>query len=171
MKQTIRFISVMLLAVLLAGCGRKVPQESADQSRETEVSETAETVKETSSSETPAISSSESDTPTVSETTTSAEPTTTTEKTTHEEYVEHYRVYAEENAEVTWFDSETGEYRFKWKCGSCGTMQSGETMGYLKSGKLNKGFTCTNSKCSMWGKSQESVIGCEATGEWVIIED
>ena len=171
MRKTIRFISVILLAVLLAGCGRKEKKESTDQSRETEVLETTETVQETFSSETPAVSSSESDTPAATEAPTTSEPTTTTEKATHEEYVEHYRIYAEENAEVTWFDSETGEYRFKWKCGFCGTMQNGEAMGYLKSGKLNKGFTCTNPKCSMWGKSQESVIGCEAIGEWVTIED
>lgn len=96
------------------------------------------------------------------------------EKKTHSEYVKTYSVYAEQGAVVTWFDSKTGQFRYKDKCETCGQVASGEHSGGLFVGdgsSYNAGFTCTNSKCSMWGKSQRAIIGCSASGEWIEVED
>ena len=96
------------------------------------------------------------------------------EKKTHSEYVKTYSVYAEQGAVVTWFDSETGQFRYKDKCETCGQVASGEHSGGLFVGEgssYNAGFTCTNSKCSMWGKSQRAIIGCSTSGEWIEVED
>lgn len=94
----------------------------------------------------------------------------TTEQKSHQEFVETYSIYAESGAVVTWFDSQTGEFRYKWKCEICGTTQNGETSGHsltVNGQSLNNGFVCTNSDCSMWGKSQSSIIKCNVDGEWV----
>lgn len=94
----------------------------------------------------------------------------TTEQKSHQEFVETYSIYAESGAVVTWFDSQTGEFRYKWKCEICGTTQNGETSGHSLTANgqsLNNGFVCTNSDCSMWGKSQSSIIKCNVDGEWV----
>lgn len=97
-----------------------------------------------------------------------------TEQKTHQEFVETYFIYAEEGAVVTWFDIQTGEFRYKWKCEFCGTTQNGETSGHsltVNGQSLNSGFGCTNSGCSMWGKSQSSIIKCNVNGEWVEVYD
>jgi len=97
-------------------------------------------------------------------------PAETTARQPHQEYVETYFIYAESGAVVTWFDSQTGEFRYKWKCETCGTTQGGETSGHrlTASGSfLDSGFTCTNPNCEMWGKSQRAVIKCSVTGEWI----
>lgn len=101
-------------------------------------------------------------------------PSETTEKQPHQEYVETYFIYAESGAVVTWFDSQTGEFRYKWKCESCGTTQNGETSGNRltsNGASSNDGFTCTNPNCAMWGKSQRAVIKCNVTGEWADVYD
>ncbi len=101
-------------------------------------------------------------------------PAETTAKQPRQEYVETYFIYAESGAVVTWFDSQTGEFRYKWKCETCGTTQGGETTGHrlISSGSsLNSGFSCTNPNCAMWGKSQRSIIKCSVTGEWVEVYD
>ena len=101
-------------------------------------------------------------------------PTETTARQPHQEYVETYFIYAESGAVVTWFNSQTGEFKYKWKCESCGTTQNGETSGYRltsNGASSNDGFTCTNSNCEMWGKSQRSIIKCSVTGEWVDVYD
>ena len=101
-------------------------------------------------------------------------PTETTARQPHQEYVETYFIYAESGAVVTWFDSQTGEYNYKWKCESCGTTQGGETMGNRltsSASSLNSGFVCTNSNCAMWGKSQRAIIKCNVTGEWIEVYD
>lgn len=101
-------------------------------------------------------------------------PTETTARQPHQEYVETYFIYAESGAVVTWFDSLTGEFTYKWKCESCGTTQGGETSGHrltASGSSLDSGFTCTNSNCEMWGKSQRAVIKCNVTGEWADVYD
>ena len=101
-------------------------------------------------------------------------PTETTARQPHQEYVETYFIYAESGAVVTWFDSQTGEFRYKWKCESCGTTQNGETSGNrltANGSSLDTGFTCTNPNCVMWGKSQRAVIKCNVTGEWADVYD
>lgn len=98
----------------------------------------------------------------------------TTAKQPHQEYVETYFIYAESGAFVTWFDSQTGEFTYKWKCESCGTTQGGETSGHrltASGSSLDSGFTCTNPNCAMWGKSQRAIIKCNVTGEWVEVYD
>ena len=102
--------------------------------------------------------------------TTTAEP----KNKTHTEYVKTYTVYAEQGAVVTWFDSQTGQFKYKDKCETCGQVASGEHGGSLFVGEgfsYNAGFTCTNSNCSMWGKSQRAIIGCSVSGEWVEVND
>ena len=92
-------------------------------------------------------------------------PTETTARQPHQEYVETYFIYAESGAVVTWFDSQTGEFTYKWKCESCGTTQGGETSGNrltANGSSLDSGFTCTNPNCEMWGKSQRAVIPCSS---------
>ena len=97
-----------------------------------------------------------------------------TKKKTHSEYVKTYSVYAEQGAVVTWSDPKTGQFRYKDKCETCGQVASGEHSGGLFVGEgssYNAGFTCTNSNCSMWGKSQRAIIGCSTSGEWIEVED
>ena len=97
-----------------------------------------------------------------------------TENNTHSEYVKTYSVYAEQGAVVTWFDPKTGQFRYKDKCETCGQVAGGEHSGGLFVGEgssYNAGFTCTNSKCSMWGKPQRAIISCSTSGEWVEVED
>ena len=97
-----------------------------------------------------------------------------TENNTHSEYVKTYSVYAEQGAVVTWSDPKTGQFRYKDKCETCGKVASGEHSGGLFVGEgssYNAGFTCTNSKCSMWGKPQRAIISCSTSGEWVEVED
>ena len=101
-------------------------------------------------------------------------PTETTASQPHQEYVETYFIYAESGAVVTWFDSQTGEFRYKWKCESCGTTQGGETSGHrltASGSSLDSGFTCTNPNCEMWGKSQRSIIKCNVEGKWADVYD
>lgn len=89
------------------------------------------------------------------------------------EYVKTYYVYAEQGAVVTWFDSQTGEFRYKAKCETCGQVAGGEHSNlFLGEGQSrNAGFNCTNPKCSMWGKVQRAIIGCNVSGEWVQVND
>lgn len=102
----------------------------------------------------------------------SASPSTT-EKKTHTEYVKTITIYAEKGAVVTWYDPSTGQFTYKCKCETCGTL-SGEHTGHKMSAdgsSLNEGFSCTNSKCSMWGKSQRAIIKCSVFGEYVEVDD
>ena len=103
----------------------------------------------------------------------SSNTTNKSDQQTHTEYVKTYFVYAEQGAVVTWFDSKTGEFKYKWKCETCGETQNGETSGHraAEGSKLNAGFVCTNPKCSMWGKSQRAIVGCDVSGEWVEVND
>ena len=97
-----------------------------------------------------------------------------TEKKTHSEYVKTYSVYAEQGAVVMWSDPKTGQFRYKDKCEICGQVASGEHSGGLFVGEgssYNAGFTCTNSNCSMWGKSQRAIISCSTSGEWIEVDD
>lgn len=95
------------------------------------------------------------------------------ENKTHIEYVKTYTVYAEQGAVVTWFDSKTGQFRYKDKCETCGQVAGGEHGSLFVGGgsSYNAGFTCKNSNCSMWGKSQKTIIGCSVSGEWVEVYD
>ncbi len=102
------------------------------------------------------------------------EETQTPSKTTHTEYIKTYYVYALEGAVVTWFDPQTGEFRYKDKCEACGQIVSGEHSGGLRiaeGGSYNAGFSCSNSNCSMWGQPQRAIIGCSADGVWTDEED
>ena len=97
-----------------------------------------------------------------------------TENKTHSEYVKTYSVYAEQGAVVTWSDPKTGQFRYKAKCETCGQVASREHSGGLFVGdgsSYNAGFTCTNSNCSMWGKSQRAIISCSTSGEWIEVDD
>ena len=85
----------------------------------------------------------------------------------NEEYVETYYISALEGAVITWQDNSTGEYEFVSKCPDCGRTGSSTTRGTLKSGSTNYGFSCTNSKCPLWGKSQQIKIGVDVKGDWV----
>ena len=98
----------------------------------------------------------------------------TAEKKTHSEYIKTYSVYAEQGAVVTWSDPKTGQFRYKDKCETCGQVASGEHSGGLfvrEGSSYNAGFTCTNSNCSMWGKSQRAIISCSTSGEWIEVDD
>jgi hypothetical protein len=93
---------------------------------------------------------------------------------THSEYIKTYSVYAEQGAVVTWCDPKTGQFRYKDKCETCGQVASGEHGGGLFVGEgssYNAGFTCSNSKCSMWGISQRAIISCSTSGEWIEVDD
>ena len=95
-------------------------------------------------------------------------------KNTRSEYVKTYSVYAEQGAVVTWSDPKTGQFRYKDKCETCGQVALGEHSGGLFVGEgstYNAGFTCTNSDCSMWGKSQRAIISCSTSGEWIVVDD
>lgn len=122
----------------------------------------------------PEISNTEAQVTVDQQTQPSETPTETTARQPHQEYVETYFIYAESGAVVTWFDSQTGEFRYKWKCETCGTTQNGETSGKRltsNGASSNDGFTCTNPNCAIWGKSQRAVIKCNVTGEWADVYD
>jgi hypothetical protein len=155
--KTKQIISIALMLVLLvtaiSGCGTK-EGSSTNNNEEESTSVVSSEMKENEESK--------------------STGTSTAEKKTHSEYVKTYSVYAEQGAVVTWFDSKTGQFRYKDKCETCGKVASGEHSGGLFVGEgssYNAGFTCTNSKCSMWGKSQRAIIGCSASGEWIEVED
>lgn len=151
MKKLFVLIIAFVLCISLCACGKS--KESTSNPTETGSSDTTDTV--------------------FNETESAPQPQSTEQKT-HQEFVETYFIYAEEGAVVTWFDTNTGEFRYKWKCEFCGTTQNGETSGNsLKANgqSLNSGFVCTNSDCSMWGKSQSSIIKCNVNGEWVEVYD
>lgn len=145
-------LMLAMLAIAITGCGTK------------EVSST--------SNDEESISVVSSETKEKEENQSASKPTA--EKKTHDEYVKTYSVYAEQGAVVTWFDPKTGQFRYKDKCETCGQVASGEHGGGLFVGdgsSYNAGFTCTNSKCNMWGKSQRAIIGCSTSGEWIEVED
>ena len=52
--------------------------------------------------------------------------TNSPEPKSHSEYVITYSVYAEEGAVVTWFDPQTGEFKYNDKCETCGQICGGE---------------------------------------------
>lgn len=145
-------LMLAMLAIAITGCGTK--EVSSTSNNEESTSVVSSEMKENEESK--------------------STGTSTAEKKTHSEYVKTYSVYAEQGAVVTWFDSKTGQFRYKDKCETCGKVASGEHSGGLFVGEgtsYNAGFTCTNSKCSMWGKSQRAIIGCSVSGEWIEVED
>lgn len=153
MKRIITFVIALALLFSLCSCAgtgeQKVP-----------------TSRENGTAEIPATG--------IQQTQPSETPTETTASQPHQEYVETYFIYAESGAVVTWFDSQTGEFRYKWKCESCGTTQGGETSGHrltASGSSLDSGFTCTNPNCKMWGKSQRAVIKCNVEGKWADVYD
>ena len=154
--KTKQIISIALMLALLVsvitGCGTKEdPSTSNNEESISAVSSEMKENEESKSASKPSI-----------------------EKKTHSEYVKTYSVYAEQGAVVTWSDPKTGQFRYKDKCETCGQVASGEHSGGLFVGEgssYNAGFTCTNSKCSMWGKSQRAIISCSASGEWIEVED
>ena len=153
MKRIITFVIVLTLLFTFCSCAGNGEKETP-------------TSQENGNTELPATG--------MQQTQPSETPSETTEKQPHQEYVETYFIYAESGAVVTWFDSQTGEYNYKWKCESCGTTQGGETSGHrltASGSSLDSGFTCTNPNCAMWGKSQRSIIKCSVTGEWVEVYD
>lgn len=99
----------------------------------------------------------------------------TEQQKTHSEYVKTYYIYAEQGAVVTWFDAQTGQFKYQAKCETCDKEAGGEHGGglYLTSSvsSHNAGFTCTNPQCSMWGKPQRAIIKCEERGEWVEVTE
>lgn len=148
---SIAFMFVLLVSVI-TGCGTK--ESSSTNNKEDSTSVVSAEMKENEES----ISTTKP----------------ATEKKTHSEYVKTYSVYAEQGAVVTWFDSKTGQFRYKDKCETCGQVASGEHSGGLfvvDGSSHNAGFTCSNSKCSMWGKSQRAIISCSASGEWIEVDD
>ena len=154
--KTKQIISIALMLILLvtafSGCGKK--EGASTNNKEESTSVVSSEMKENEESE--------------------ATSKATTEKKTHSEYVKTYSVYAEQGAVVTWSDPKTGQFRYKDKCETCGQVASGEHSGGLFVGEgssYNAGFTCTNSKCSMWGKSQRAIISCSTSGEWIEVED
>lgn len=154
--KTKQIISIALMLVLLvtafSGCGTK--ESSLTNNKEDSTSVVSSEKKEYEESE--------------------ATGKAQTENNTHSEYVKTYSVYAEQGAVVTWFDPKTGQFRYKDKCETCGQVASGEHSGGLFVGdgsSYNAGFTCTNSKCSMWGKSQRAIISCSTSGEWIEVDD
>lgn len=153
MKRFITFVITFTLPVAFCSCAA-TDEKEAPTSRENGNTESAVTeMQQTQPSEAPAE---------------------TTARQPHQEYVETYYIYAELGAVVTWFDSQTGEFRYKWKCESCGTTQGGETSGHrltASGSSLDSGYTCTNPNCVMWGKSQRSIIKCNVEGKWVDVYD
>lgn len=153
--KTKQIISIALMLALLvtasSGCGTKESASPNNKEESTSViSSEASEIKENEESK--------------------STSTPAAEKKTHSEYVKTYSVYAEQGAVVTWFDSKTGQFRYKDKCETCGQVASGEHSGGLFVGEgssYNAGFTCTNSNCSMWGKSQRAIISCSTSGEWI----
>lgn len=154
--KTKQIISIALMLALLvtafSGCGTKEGSSTSNKEESTSVvsSEMKENEESKSGSKTSA------------------------EKKTHSEYVKTYSVYAEQGAVVTWSDPKTGQFRYKDKCETCRQVASGEHIGGLFVGEgssYNAGFTCTNSNCSMWGKSQRAIISCSTSGEWIEVDD
>ena len=91
---------------------------------------------------------------------------------THIEYVYTYFVSAEQGAVVTWFDSKTGDFRFKTKCETCGKVGNIETSkSKIGNGSYNHGFTCINSQCSMWGKGQRAIVSGTMEVESIEVSD
>lgn len=145
-------LTLVLLVTAITGCGTK--EVSSTNNNEESTSAVSSEMKENEES----IST--------------TKPATV--KKTHCEYVKTYSVYAEQGAVVTWSDPKTGQFRYKDKCETCGQVASGEHSGGLFVGEgssYNAGFTCTNSKCSMWGKSQRAIISCSTSGEWIEVDD
>ena len=101
---------------------------------------------------------------------------TETEKTngSHYETIRTYFVYAEQGAVITWYDPQTGAFRYNDKCETCGKVGNSEHGGGLH---VNEGmdysasYCCINSNCSMWGKSQPVKISCNVTTEWIEVSD
>ena len=153
MKKKILFALVLLtatVAVLLAACGsdknggRNTEASTAKNSAYTAQSKTTEAPEATKGREEP------------------------------EEYVETYYVFAEQGAVVTWYDSQTGEYKYKEKCEECGHVLSSEHTNHrltVQGASYTSSFTCGNSDCIMWGKSQPVKISCNVSGEWVEVYD
>ena len=101
-------------------------------------------------------------------------PETKKGREAHEEYVETYYIYAETGAVVTWYDSQTGEYKYKCKCEECGHISSSEHTNHrltVQGASYNSSYVCENSDCIMWGKSQPVKISCNVSGEWVDVYD
>ncbi len=99
---------------------------------------------------------------------------TTAGKSSHAEYVETYFIFAEQGAVVTWYDSQTGEYKYKCKCEECGHVSSSEHTNHrltVQGASYNSSYVCENSDCIMWGKSQPVKISCNVSGEWVDVYD
>lgn len=155
--KTKQIISIALMLVLLvtafSGCGTK-EGSSTNNNEEESLSAVSSEIKANEESKSTGESSAE--------------------KKTHSEYVKTYSVYAEQGAVVTWSDPKTGQFRYKDKCEICGQVASGEHSGGLfvrEGSSYNAGFTCTNSKCSMWGKPQRAIIGSSTSGEWIEVDD
>lgn len=145
-------LMLALLVMVITGCGTK--EDSSTNNNEEYTSAVSSEMKEKEESISTAKSSAE--------------------KKTHSEYVKTYSVYAEQGAVVTWSDPKTGQFRYKDKCETCGQVASGEHSGGLFVGEgssYNAGFTCTNSNCSMWGKTQRAIISCSTSGEWIEVDD
>lgn len=159
------FIGLICLASLSLCCcnadSSSVNQsESANQTNES--TSLVETSKGTNDSDSDVIN-----TTTVSSSTDSGTETESSEST-EPEHIKNYNIYAEKGAVITMMDSKTGHFKWKGKCESCGNVENTEhTNGYILSNgsKLNTGFVCSNPKCSLWGKSQPVVIGCDVTEE------
>ena len=156
--KTKQIISIALMLVLLvtafSGCGTKEGTSTNNKEESTSV-----------------ISSEASEIKENEESISTTKPAT--ENKTHSEYVKTYSVYAEQGAVVTWFDSKTGEYSYKGKCEKCGKTESGTHNG-LRGGyntTYSASYTCQNTQCSEWGKSQIVKIGCKVTGEWIEVDD
>lgn len=88
-----------------------------------------------------------------------------------EEYVQTYYASAIEGAVITSQDNSTGEFKYVSKCMYCGKTGSSTCSDKLTSGSMNSGFVCSNSQCTMQGKSQQIRIKTEVSGEWVKIYD
>lgn len=146
-------LMLALLVIVISGCGKKEGSSTNDNEEES-----------------PSVVSSEMKANEESKSTGES----AAEKKTHSEYVKTYSVYAEQGAVVTWSDPKTGQFSYKDKCETCGQVASGEHSGGLFVGEgssYNAGFTCTNSNCSMWGKSQRAIISCSTSGEWIEVDD
>lgn len=94
---------------------------------------------------------------------------------THKKYVRTYSVYAEQGAEITWVNSETGEYRYIIRCETCGKVDGIEDSQHVPvngdGSGISIGFYCSNPDCSMYGESQQASIGYTVTGGYVAAND
>ena len=162
MKKVICYCVICLASFSLFGCEGDTSSNEQSES-EIQTSDTTSIVETTE----------ESVTTETEETTIPAIQATETEYIIPEpskEYVETYYIYAEKGAVITKMDSKTGEFSWKGKCESCGTVSNSEHVGErltLSVSKKNTSFVCSNSKCDLWGKGQPVVIGCDVTGEWI----